>query len=142
MDEALELPTTKDVLRNPLPIHRDNGKAVMMATNSHHEKNEELMACEVADTEELECPSFEERQATSLQNSTKFKWLFDQFGFSQATRFEATKAILRVAEGNGKQCMGLSSSVRKMLRDNHISITFTEADRQLSFPHNRPLYVP
>ncbi|KAF7130216.1 hypothetical protein RHSIM_Rhsim10G0123700 [Rhododendron simsii] len=38
--------------------------------------------------------------------------------------------------------MGLSGSVRKILRDTHLPITFTEADRQLPFPHNWPLYVP
>ncbi|KAF7138338.1 hypothetical protein RHSIM_Rhsim07G0161100 [Rhododendron simsii] len=95
VEEAVELTATKDVLRNPLPNHKDNGKAVMMVTISHHEENEEPTACEIANTEGPECPNFEERRASSLQNSTKFKWLFDQFGFSQATRFEATKAILR-----------------------------------------------
>ncbi|KAF7143641.1 hypothetical protein RHSIM_Rhsim05G0130000 [Rhododendron simsii] len=35
----------KKVCTNPFPVHRDNGKAVMMATISHHEENEEPMAC-------------------------------------------------------------------------------------------------
>ncbi|KAI8568125.1 hypothetical protein RHMOL_Rhmol02G0173000 [Rhododendron molle] len=128
VEEAVELTATKDVLRNPLPNHKDNGKAVMMVTISHHEENEEPALCEIANIEGPEYPNFEERRAPSLQNSTKFKWLFDQFGFSQATRFEATKAILRVAEEHGEQCMGLSGAVRRILRDNHLSITFTEAD--------------
>lgn len=38
--------------------------------------------------------------------------------------------------------MGLSGSIRKTLRENHLPITFTEADRQLQFPHNRPSFVP
>ncbi|KAG5544106.1 hypothetical protein RHGRI_016751 [Rhododendron griersonianum] len=42
VEEAVELTATKDVLRNPLPNHKDNGKAVMMVTISHHEENEEL----------------------------------------------------------------------------------------------------
>ncbi|KAI8550803.1 hypothetical protein RHMOL_Rhmol06G0135900 [Rhododendron molle] len=95
VEEAMELTATKDVLRIPLPNHKDNGKAVMMVTISHHEENEEPASCEIANIEGPEYPNFEERRASSLQNSTKFKRLFDQFGFSQATRFEATKAILR-----------------------------------------------
>ncbi|KAI8559551.1 hypothetical protein RHMOL_Rhmol04G0183100 [Rhododendron molle] len=127
--EAVELTVTKDVLRNPLLNHKDNKKAIMMVTISHHEENEEPTACEIANTEGSECPNFEESGASSLQNSMKFKWLFEEFGFSQATRFNATKAILCVAEEHGEQCMGLSSSVRKTLRNNHLPITFTEADR-------------
>ncbi|KAI8555261.1 hypothetical protein RHMOL_Rhmol05G0161100 [Rhododendron molle] len=83
VEEAVELTATKDVLRNPLPNHKDNGKAIMMVTISHHEENEEPVACEITNVEGPEYPNFEERRASSLQNSTKFKWLFDQFGFSQ-----------------------------------------------------------
>lgn len=157
-DNSIELPVCKDVLRNPLPTHKDNGKAVMMVTHgrwqpsrggsammiSHHDELEEVAACDVAtlSIEEPDKTSFEDRRARTLQHSTKFKWLFDQFGLGEETRFEATKAILRVAEEHGEQCMGLSGSVRKLVRDTSLPITFTEADRQLQFPHNRPLYVP
>ncbi|KAG5523881.1 hypothetical protein RHGRI_030767 [Rhododendron griersonianum] len=44
VEEAVELTATKDVLRNPLPNHNDNGKVVMMVTISHHEENEEPSA--------------------------------------------------------------------------------------------------
>ncbi|KAH7855994.1 hypothetical protein Vadar_031458 [Vaccinium darrowii] len=122
-DNSVELPACKDVLRNPLPAHKDNGKAVMMATHgrwqpsrgdsammiSHHDELEEVAACDIAtlSIEEPDKASFEDRRARTLQHSTKFKWLFDQFGLGEETRFEATKAILRVAEEHGEQCMGL-----------------------------------
>ncbi|KAI8567934.1 hypothetical protein RHMOL_Rhmol02G0159700 [Rhododendron molle] len=42
VEEAVELTATKDVLRNPLPNHKDNGKAVMMegspSTSNPNEK--------------------------------------------------------------------------------------------------------
>ncbi|KAI8530216.1 hypothetical protein RHMOL_Rhmol11G0038700 [Rhododendron molle] len=73
VEEAVELTATKYVLRNPLPNHKDNGKAVMMVTISHHEENEEPSSCEIANIEGPEYPNFEERRASSLQNCTKFK---------------------------------------------------------------------
>ncbi|GMQ03611.1 hypothetical protein CsSME_00049357 [Camellia sinensis var. sinensis] len=140
-EDALELPRqTEDVLKDPLPRHKDNGKTVMML--SHYDEMEEPMVCELSELPAPTCPDFETRRVIALKKSTKFKWFFDQFGLSEATRFEATKAFLRLAEQNGETCMSVSGSVRKVFRDNSLAITFTEADKQVPFPHNRPLYVP
>ncbi|KAL6967407.1 hypothetical protein U1Q18_033215 [Sarracenia purpurea var. burkii] len=96
-------------------------------TISHHDKLEEPAACEV--TAEPDLPTFKEKRAVTIQNSTKFKWFFDQFGLSELTRLLAARAILQIAEQNGKECMGLSGPVCKILKDTSLSITFTEMDK-------------
>ncbi|GMP66142.1 hypothetical protein CsSME_00026618 [Camellia sinensis var. sinensis] len=139
-DDPLELPCqTEDTLKDSLPRHKDNGKTVMML--SHYDEMEESMVCELFELAASTCPDFETRRVIALKKSTKFKWFFDQFGLSEATRFEATKAFLRLAEQNGEACISVSGSVRKVFRDNSLAITFTEANKQVLFPHNRPLYV-
>lgn len=68
---------------------------------SHHNELKEVAACVVADIEGPDHPNFEDWPAKTLQNSIKFQWLFDQFGFLETRRFEVTKAILLVAEERG-----------------------------------------
>ncbi|XP_028090500.1 uncharacterized protein LOC114290737 [Camellia sinensis] len=78
-DDALELPCcqTKDVLKDLLPRHKDNGKTVMML--SHYDETEEPMVCELSELAPPTCPDFETRCTIALKKSTKFKWFFDQF---------------------------------------------------------------
>lgn len=77
----------------------------------------------------------------TLQNSAKFRTFFDGFGFTPTTRLEMTKAIMNITEVHQKACMPVEGSVLQTIRDESNLITFTDADRQVPFLHNRPLYV-
>lgn len=47
----------------------------------------------------------------TLQNSTKFRSLFDGFVFTPAARLEMTKAIIKIAEVHQEACMSIEGSV-------------------------------
>ena len=80
--------------------------------------------------------------ASKVKDLTKFKYFFDQVGFCEEARLEATKAILQVAETYQQACTISGGSVNRSIREATTAITFTDSDIQIPHPHNRPLYVP
>ncbi|KAI8555548.1 hypothetical protein RHMOL_Rhmol05G0180800 [Rhododendron molle] len=76
-----------------------------------------------------------------LQNSVKFRAFFDGFGFTPAARLEITKAIVSIAKVHQESCMSAEGSVPQTIRDESNSVTFSDADRKVPYPHNRPLYI-
>lgn len=79
--------------------------------------------------------------AKGLQNSTKFRALFDGFGFTPIARLEITKAIIGIVEIHHESCMSAEGSILRTIRDESNSITFSDADQRIPYPHNRPLYI-
>lgn len=77
----------------------------------------------------------------TLQNSTKLCAFFDGFGFTPAARLEITKAIINITEVHQESCMSAEGSIPRAIRDESNSITFSDVDRRVPYPHNRLLYV-
>lgn len=71
---------------------------------------------------------------------TKFKRFFDQIGFKSEARLEAIKAIIKVTKAQ-EDCMQVDGSISKELTEGSNKICFTDADREVKYIHNRPLYV-
>jgi hypothetical protein len=76
-----------------------------------------------------------------LQNSTKFKHFYDGMGFTPNARFLMTKAIMAIAQEGHEACAAEGGSLPRTIKDELGAITFSEADRKVLHPHNRPLYV-
>jgi hypothetical protein len=76
-----------------------------------------------------------------LQNSTKFKQFYDGMGFTPDTRFRMTKAILAIAQEGHEACAAQGGSLPRTIKDESNAISFSDSDRRITHPHNRPLYV-
>ena len=84
---TLEL-TQQEVQRNPLPNHKRKGVAVVVICADPGEDEEENLALPAA-------------AITILQQSAKFKNLFDQLGLTAKERKIAMEALVSIASGTG-----------------------------------------
>ena len=84
---TLEL-TQQEVQRNPLPNHKGKGVAAVVICADPGEDEEENLALPTA-------------AITTLQQSAKFKNLFDQLGLTAKERKIATEALVSIASGKG-----------------------------------------
>jgi hypothetical protein len=140
-----------DVREHPYPEHE---RAVHMAAcyNYFAEEDEytDEEVCMTSYYDHLdEIASHEQPRVTPdpdaavkvLQGSTKFKTFYDALGFTAAARTEITRSIVNIAEAHQQACMAMDGSVPRTIREGANSITFSDADRRVTFSHNRPLYV-
>ena len=89
-ERTLEL-TQQEVQRNPLPNHKGKGiAAVVICTDPGEDKEEN--------------PALSAATITTLQQSAKFKNLFDQLGLTAKERKIATEALVSIASGAGVEC--------------------------------------
>ena len=88
---TLEL-TPQEVQRNPLPNHKGKGIAA-------------VVICANPGEDEEENPALPATAITTLQQSTKFKNLFDQLGLTAKERNIATNALVSIAFGVGVECL-------------------------------------
>ena len=63
-----------------------------------------------------------------MKDLKKFRAFFDQVGFCEEARLEATKAILHVTEMYHEPCVALNGSIHRGVPEKEFSITFTDAD--------------
>ena len=88
---TLEL-TQQEVQRNPLPNHKGKGVAAVVICADSGEDEEENLALLAA-------------AITTLQQSAKFKNLFDQLGLTAKERKIATEALVSITSGAGVECL-------------------------------------
>nr|XP_023888456.1 uncharacterized protein LOC112000534 [Quercus suber] len=125
---TLEL-SQQEVQRNPLPNHKGKGVAAVVICADPGEDEEENMALPAA-------------AITTLQQSSKFRNLFDQLGLSTKERKVATEALVSIASDAGVECLSAEISDERALLQESTEITFSDEDMEVGYPdHRRPLYL-
>ena len=121
--------TQQEVQRNPLPNHKGKGVAVVVICADPGEDEEENLALPTA-------------VITTLQQSTKFKNLFNQLGLTAKERKIATEALVSIASGAGVECLSVEMPEDRALLQESTEITFSSEDMEVGHPdHRRPLYL-
>ena len=127
-ERTLELSQQK-VQRNLLPNHKGKGVAAMVICADPREDEEEnstLLAAAI----------------TTLQQSSKFKNLFDQLGLTTKERKITTKALASIAFGARVECLSAEIPKDRALLQELTKITFNDEDMEVGYPdHRRPLYI-
>lgn len=83
-----------------------------------------------------------ETMATKLQDLQKFRHFYDQMGFNEKTRFEATKAMIRIAHEQNEESFAVGGSGHRAAKVQESRIIFSDADLDPQCAmHNRPLYL-
>ena len=78
---------------------------------------------------------------TTLQQSSKFKNLFDQLGLTAKERKIATEALVSIVSGAGVECLLIEILDDRALLQESSEITFSDEDMEVGYPdHRRPLY--
>ena len=125
---TLEL-TQQEVQRNPLPNHKGKGVAAVVICADPGEDEEENLALPAA-------------AITTLQQSAKFKNLFDQLGLTAKEKKIATEALVSIASGAGVECLSAETTEDRALLQESTEITFSSEDMEVGHPdHRRPLYL-
>ena len=79
---------------------------------------------------------------TTLQQSAKFKNLFDQLRLTAKERKIATKALVSIASGAGVEYLSAEIPKDRALLQESTEITFSNEDMEVGHPdHRRPLYL-
>ena len=79
---------------------------------------------------------------TTLQQSAKFKNLFDQLGLTAKERKIATEALVSIASRAEVECLSAEISEDRALLQESTEITFSNEDMEVGHPdHRRPLYL-
>ena len=79
---------------------------------------------------------------TTLQQSAKFKNLFDQLGLTAKERKIATEALVSIAFGVEVECLSAEIPEDRALLQESTEITFSNEDMKVEHPdHRRPLYL-
>ena len=71
---------------------------------------------------------------TTLQQSAKFKNLFDQLGLTAKERKIATEALVSIASGAGVECLSVEISEDRALLQESTEITFSSEDMEVGHP--------
>lgn len=132
--DGTPIPKKDDVTRNPFPNHKGKKGVHMISADDEQglmQANEVMI---VQDDEALPRVTIEK-----LATNPKFKWFYDQIGLSQSARIAATEAIARIAQDNQESIENWFGPLKKMVKNFTLSVTFSEADRQIPYFHNWPL---
>ena len=121
--------TQQEVQRNQLPNHEGKGVAAVVICADSGEDEEKNLALPVA-------------VITTLQQSAKFRNLFDQLGLTAKERKIATEALVSIASGAGMECQSAEMLEERALLQESTEITFSSEDMDVGHPdHRRPLYL-
>ena len=125
---TLEL-SQQEVQRNSLPNHKGKGvAAIVICTDLGEDEEENLALLAIA--------------INTLQQSSKFKNLFDQLGLTTKERKIATEALVSIASGAGVECLSTEVIYDRALLQESIEITFSNEHMEVGYPdHMRPLYL-
>ena len=99
INEGTLVLSQQEVQRNPFPNHKRKGVAA-------------VVICVDPGEDEEENPTLPVAAITTLQQSSKFKNLFDQLGLTTKERKIATEALVSIASG-----VGVEYSSTKILED-------------------------
>ena len=79
---------------------------------------------------------------TTLQQSSKFKNMFDQLGLTVKERKIAIEALVSIASRAGIECLSAEVTDDRALLQESSEITFSNEDMEVGYPdHRRPLYL-
>ena len=79
---------------------------------------------------------------TTLQQSAKFKNLFDQLGLTVKERKIAMEALVSIASGAGVECLSAEMLEDRALLQESTEITFSSEDMEVGHPNcRRPLFL-
>ena len=79
---------------------------------------------------------------TTLQQSSKFKNLFDQLGLTTKERKIVMEALVSIATGAGVECLSAEIPEDRALLQEATEITFSDEDMEVGYSdHRRPLYL-
>ena len=117
---TLEL-SQQEVQRNPLPNHEGKGVAA-------------IVICVDPREDEEENPALPAVAITTLQQSSKFKNLFDQLGLTVKERKIATEALVSIASGAGVECLSGEILDNRALLQESTEITFSNEDMEVGYP--------
>ena len=109
---TLEL-SQQEVQRNPLLNHKGKGVAVVVICADPGEDKEEN-------------PALPATAITILQQSSKFKNLFDQLGLTTKERKIATEALVSIASGARVECLSAEIPEDRALLQESTKITFSD----------------
>ena len=125
---TLEL-TQQEVQKNPLPNHKGKGVAAVVICADPGEDEKENLALPAA-------------ASTTLQQSAKFKNLFDQLGLTAKERKIAMEALVSITSGAGVECLSAEMPEDRAFLQESTEITFSSEDMEVGHPdHRRPLYL-
>ena len=117
------------VQRNSLPNHKGKGVAA-------------VVICADSREDEEENPTLPATTISTLQQSSKFKNLFDQLGLTAKEIKIAIEALVSIATGVGVECLSAEIPNDKALLQESTEITFSDEDMEVGYPgHRRPLYL-
>ena len=123
---TLEL-SQQEVQRNPLPNHKGKGVAAVVIyvdLGEDEEENPTLLATAI----------------TTLQQSSKFKNLFDQMGLTAKERKIVTEALVSIASSARVECLAAEILNDRTLLQESTEITFSDKDMEVGYlDHRRPL---
>ena len=77
---------------------------------------------------------------TTLQQSAKFKNIFDQLGLTAKERKIATKALVSIASGAGVECLSVEMPKDRALLQESTEITFSSKDMEAGHPEEASLF--
>ena len=101
-----------------------------------------MVICTDLREDEEENPALPTAAITTLQQSSKFKNLFDQLGLTAKERKIATEALVSIASGAGVECLSAEIPDDRALLQESTKITFSDKDMEVGYPdHRRPLYL-
>jgi len=127
-EETLEL-SQQEVQRNPLPNHKGKGVAA-------------VVICADPGVDEKENPTLPAATITTLQQSSKFKNLFDQLGLTTKERKIATEALVSIAFKAGVEYLSTEIIDDRALLQGSTEITFSDEDMKVGYSdHRRPFYL-
>ena len=92
--------------------------------------------------DEEENPTLPAATITTLQQSSKFKILFDQLGLTAKEIKIAIEALVSIATGVGVECLSVEIPNDRALLQESTEITFSDEDMEVGYPdHRKPLYL-
>ena len=101
-----------------------------------------MVICADSGEDEEENPALPAVAITTLEQSSKFKNLFDQLGLTTKERKIATEALVSIAFGAEVECLSVEIPEDRALLQESIEITFSDEDMEVGYlDHSRPLYL-
>ena len=101
-----------------------------------------MVICADLGEDEKENPALPAAAITTLQQSSKFKNMFDQLGLTVKERKIAIEALVSIASRAGIECLSAEVTDDRALLQESSEITFSNEDMEVGYPdHRRPLYL-
>ena len=92
--------------------------------------------------DEEEKPSLPTAAITTLQESSRFKDMFDELGLTVNERRIATEALMSIASRVGVECLLEETRADKAFLQDMKKITFSDEDMEVGYlDHRKPLYL-